>query len=202
MSFQYWVGDFFIDLTRNQVTYDHQTQTVPPKALAVLTCLAKNANKVVSQDELLTDVWPDTIVTPNTLQRSIAQLRKVLGANLESQSYIKTHAKQGYSLECEVRWQANITTPKLSKRSAQPANETATETRSASGTVGGPPRHLVGGRVVWPLCRGVRHNSSRTRHGRPTLPRWRVPLRRHVVDRVCSDVLGGVAQYTGATPAS
>lgn len=124
MSVQYWVGDFFIDLSRNQVTYDHQTQTVPPKALAVLTCLAKNVNQVVSQDELLTAVWPDTIVTPNTLQRSIAQLRKVLSANLESKAYIKTHAKQGYSLECEVRWQANITTPKLTKRSKQSANET------------------------------------------------------------------------------
>jgi len=103
MSTQYWVGDFFIDLTRNQITQKTQSQTIPPKALAVLTFLAKNANKVVSHDELLSEVWPDTVVTPNTLQRSIAQLRKALGEG--SQSYIKTHAKQGYSLEVEVRWQ-------------------------------------------------------------------------------------------------
>ncbi|WDD98250.1 winged helix-turn-helix domain-containing protein [Thalassomonas actiniarum] len=104
MSAQYWVGDFFIDLTRNQITQKTQSQTIPPKALAVLTYLAKNANKVVSHDELLSEVWPDTVVTPNTLQRSIARLRKALGE--DSQSYIKTHAKQGYSLEVEVRWQA------------------------------------------------------------------------------------------------
>ncbi|WP_281559560.1 transcriptional regulator [Thalassomonas sp. RHCl1] len=103
MSAQYWVGDFFIDLTRNQITQKTQSQTIPPKALAVLTYLAKNANKVVSHDELLSAVWPDTVVTPNTLQRSIARLRKALGEG--SQSYIKTHAKQGYSLEVEVRWQ-------------------------------------------------------------------------------------------------
>ena len=103
MSTQYWVGDFFIDLTRNQITQKTQSQTIPPKALAVLTYLAKNANKVVSHDELLSEVWPDSVVTPNTLQRSIAQLRKALGEG--SQSYIKTHAKQGYSLEVEVRWQ-------------------------------------------------------------------------------------------------
>ena len=104
MAAQYWVGDFYVDLTRNQITQQLQSKTIPPKALAVLTCLAKNANKVVSHDELLSAVWPDTVVTPNTLQRSIAQLRKALGEN--SQSYIKTHAKQGYSLECEVRWQS------------------------------------------------------------------------------------------------
>lgn len=106
MAAQYWVGDFFIDLTRNQITQKMQSQTIPPKALAVLTYLAKNDNKVVSHDELLSEVWPDTVVTPNTLQRSIAQLRKALGEG--SQSYIKTHAKQGYSLEVEVRWQDKI----------------------------------------------------------------------------------------------
>ena len=103
MTEQYWVGDFFVDVTRNQITKKTQSKKIPPKALAVLTCLAKNANKVVSHDELLSQVWPDTVVTPNTLQRSIAQLRKALGE--ESQFYIKTHAKQGYSLEVEVRWQ-------------------------------------------------------------------------------------------------
>jgi len=105
MAAQYWVGDFFVDLTRNQITQKMQSQTIPPKALAVLTYLAKSASKVVSHDELLSEVWLDTVVTPNTLQRSIAQLRKALGEDSQSQSYIKTHAKQGYSLEVEVRWQ-------------------------------------------------------------------------------------------------
>ena len=104
MTKQYWIGDYFVDLTRNQITQKTESQTIPPKALAVLTQLAKNANKVVSHEELLAQVWPNTIVTPNTLQRSIAQLRKALGENGQ-QTYIKTHSKQGYSLEVEVRWQ-------------------------------------------------------------------------------------------------
>jgi len=104
MAVQYWVGDFFVDLSRNQVTQKEQSQTIAPKALAVLTHLAENQGRVVSYDELLTKVWPDTVVTPNTLQRSIAQLRKVLGQDYKMESYIKTHAKQGYSLECNVKW--------------------------------------------------------------------------------------------------
>ena len=103
MAEQYWINDFFIDKTRNQITQSERSQTVPPKALAVLSCLAEHHGNVVSQDELLKRVWPDTIVSPNTLQRSIAQLRKALGDNGKGQTLIKTHAKQGYSLEANVR---------------------------------------------------------------------------------------------------
>lgn len=109
MAKQYWVGDFFVDLSRNQITQNKQPQIIPPKALAVLTCLAQHQGKVVSQDTLLTEVWSDTVVSPNALQRSIAQLRKALGDDGKVQTYIKTHAKQGYSLECDVRWQQTLT---------------------------------------------------------------------------------------------
>ena len=134
MTAQYWVGDFFVDLTRNQITQKTESQTIPPKALAVLTHLAKNANKVVSQDELLDRVWPDTIVTPNTLQRSIAQLRKALGEDRQYQTYIKTHAKQGYSLEVEVRWQdkADSTTPNSSQEKVVNVNDSNSDTATAS----------------------------------------------------------------------
>ncbi|MEJ6472695.1 winged helix-turn-helix domain-containing protein [Pseudoalteromonas piscicida] len=101
---QYWVGDFFVDLSRNQISHQGECQTLAPKALAVLTCLARNQGKVMSLDTLLDTVWPDTVVSPNTLQRSIAQLRKALGDDGKVQGYIQTHAKKGYSLECEVRW--------------------------------------------------------------------------------------------------
>jgi len=127
MTAQYWVGDFFVDLTRNQITLKTQAQTMPPKALAVLTCLAKNAKQVVSHDELLSEVWPDTVVTPNTLQRSIAQLRKVLSQDSQ-QPFIKTHAKQGYSLECEIQWQEKIDAVPLSEQAISLKTDTAMTT--------------------------------------------------------------------------
>lgn len=107
MAKQYWLGDFFVDLSRNQISRHDQPQILAPKALLVLTHLAENQGKVVSQEELLNKVWPNSVVTPNTLQRSIAQLRKALGENSKAQSIIKTHAKQGYSLECGVTWSAD-----------------------------------------------------------------------------------------------
>jgi len=128
MAVQYWVGDFFVDLSRNQVTQKEQSQIIAPKALAVLTCLAENQGRVVSYDELLAKVWPDTVVTPNTLQRSIAQLRKVLGEDSKLQSYIKTHAKQGYSLDCDVRWHDEIEPQSLVEQELLLTADSATST--------------------------------------------------------------------------
>ncbi|MFD2166651.1 winged helix-turn-helix domain-containing protein [Thalassotalea euphylliae] len=108
MAQQYWIGGFYIDLSRNQITQNKESQTLAPKALSVLTYLAEHQGKVVSQDELMEHVWKDTIVSPNTLQRSIAQLRKALGDDGKVQVYIKTHAKKGYSLECDVRWSEQL----------------------------------------------------------------------------------------------
>ncbi|WP_448547634.1 winged helix-turn-helix domain-containing protein [Thalassotalea fusca] len=122
MAKQYWLGDFYVDLTRNQITQNKQPQKLPPKALAVLTFLAQNAKKVVSHDELLEHVWPDTIVTPNTLQRSIAQLRKALDDGATKESIIKTHAKQGYSLECDVSWHTVEDSDEKSSNSSEGAN--------------------------------------------------------------------------------
>jgi DNA-binding winged helix-turn-helix (wHTH) protein/Tol biopolymer transport system component len=127
MAEQYWIGGFFVDVSRNQITHNKNSQSLPPKALAVLNYLAENQGQVVSQEDLLTHVWKDTVVSPNTLQRCIAQLRKALGDDGKVQSFIKTHAKRGYSLECDVRWQADDSALLTDKQEAQYKAENAIE---------------------------------------------------------------------------
>lgn len=133
MAEQYIIGEFIIDLSRNQITLNKEPQIIPPKALAVLTYLAKHQGKVISQDELLDNVWKGTVVSPNTLQRSIAQLRKALGDDGKEQAYIKTHAKQGYSLEQNVQWLTkeqqtdNILKPASHAESSPPKNLAETQ---------------------------------------------------------------------------
>ena len=126
---KYWVGELFVDLTRNQIKYAGETKIMAPKALSVLTLLAKNQGSVVSQEDILSEVWKDTVVTPNTLQRSIAQLRKAYGDDAKQQKFIKTHAKQGYSLELEVRWEME---EELSSSSAESLPETELSQNEAS----------------------------------------------------------------------
>ncbi|WP_172449196.1 winged helix-turn-helix domain-containing protein [Bowmanella denitrificans] len=121
MAKQYWVGEFLVDLSRNQISQQDRVQTLPPKALQVLTYLAQHSGRVVSHDELLDKVWANAVVTPNTLQRSIAQLRKAFGESSKASALIKTHAKQGYSLEGEVRWSEEISIAEENRDAVSPA---------------------------------------------------------------------------------
>lgn len=130
MAKQYWVGEFFVDLSRNQIHLQETSLNLPPKALLVLTYLAENRGRVVSYEELLDAIWPDSVVTPNTLQRSIAQLRKAFGENSKAQHIIKTHAKQGYSVECEVRWSdedPNVTVKHVAEEHVATAKKNAVD---------------------------------------------------------------------------
>lgn len=129
MTEQYWIGGFFVDLSRNQITAKNQSQTLAPKALAVLTCLAEHCGAVVTQDEILAKVWPESVVSPNTLQKSIAQLRKALGDDGKIQVYIKTHAKQGYSLESDVRWHDGIETSTTNSKKSSVRETDVSEVR-------------------------------------------------------------------------
>ena len=105
MSTPFLLNGHLVDPSRNQIVLSKQVTDVPPKAMAVLILLAKNAGQVVSHDVLMEAVWPNAVVGPNTLQRSVTQLRKALGDSSKQQNIIKTHAKQGYSLVGEIKWQ-------------------------------------------------------------------------------------------------
>lgn len=119
MAQKFWLNGYFIDSSRNQISLDGDSQTLPPKTLAVLSYLAEHQGEVVSHDDLMNAVWQDTVVSPNSLQRCITQLRKALGDDSKQQSVIKTHAKQGYSLECQVTWEQ----PTESQAAPKPSSE-------------------------------------------------------------------------------
>src|ERR1700759_3420118 len=52
---------------------------VEPKVMQVLVCLANRPAEVVSKEQLIREVWPDTFVTDDVLTRAISELRRVLG---------------------------------------------------------------------------------------------------------------------------
>lgn len=120
MAKKFWVNNYFIDVNRNQIQHQKQTTAIPPKALKVLEVLASRAGDVVGHDELMDIVWQDSVVGPNTLQRAIAQLRKAFGDDSKQQAFIKTHAKKGYSLEANVRWEYNEANQSSNPRIAEP----------------------------------------------------------------------------------
>ena len=75
---------------------------VEPKAFRVLLILLRNPQKLVTKEELLNAVWGDVAVGDNSLARSIALLRRLLGDDTRNPRYISTVQTVGYRLVCPV----------------------------------------------------------------------------------------------------
>ncbi len=74
-----------------------------PKAHAVLTYLVDRAGRLVTQDELLEAIWPDTFVQPEVLKYQIADVRGALGDSAKKPSFIETLPRRGYRFIAAVR---------------------------------------------------------------------------------------------------
>ncbi|MCO7187532.1 MULTISPECIES: winged helix-turn-helix domain-containing protein [unclassified Pseudoalteromonas] len=98
----YRLGRYFVDVSRNEIVHGDSTVSVPPKAMEVLHVLIQNQGKVIAFSTLTELVWHNRVVSPNSLQRCISQLRQAFGEDSKSQSVIRTHARRGYSLELPV----------------------------------------------------------------------------------------------------
>jgi DNA-binding winged helix-turn-helix (wHTH) protein len=78
-----------------------------PKPFAVLQYLVEHAGRLVTQDELLDAIWPETHVQPEVLRRYILEIRRALGDNPESPRFIETVTRRGYRFIAEVTPQAS-----------------------------------------------------------------------------------------------
>jgi Tol biopolymer transport system component/DNA-binding winged helix-turn-helix (wHTH) protein len=75
---------------------------VEPKAYRVLLFLLQNHGRLVKKDEILNAVWDDCSVSDNSLTRSIATLRRLLGDDSREPHYIATVQTVGYRFLCPV----------------------------------------------------------------------------------------------------
>jgi len=74
-----------------------------PKPFAILRYLVEHAGRLVTQDELLNAVWPDTFVQPEVLKTHILDVRNALGDSAKSPRFIETLPRRGYQFIAPVR---------------------------------------------------------------------------------------------------
>ncbi|MBT9329789.1 AAA family ATPase [Paracidobacterium acidisoli] len=67
-----------------------------PKPFAVLRYLVENPGRLITHDELLDALWPETFVQPQVLRTYMLELRKVLGDDIDKPRFIQTLPKRGY----------------------------------------------------------------------------------------------------------
>lgn len=91
----YRFGPFRVEAAERLLTSGEKRIPLPPKAFETLLVLLERRGSLVTKDELLERVWPDTHVTEATLAQNIFTLRKAL-ENGDGADYIETVPKQGY----------------------------------------------------------------------------------------------------------
>ena len=94
---------------------------ITPKAFDVLRFMVENAGRLVTQDELLEALWPETHVNQEVLRKYILEIRKVLGDRPERPEFIETVTKRGY----------RFIAPVVDESAHEPADLSTTQTESS-----------------------------------------------------------------------
>ncbi|MEO6923596.1 MAG: winged helix-turn-helix domain-containing protein, partial [Bryocella sp.] len=95
-------GGWLVQPELNSLSMDGVEHHVEPKVMSVLLILATHPNRIVSKEELLAAVWPDTFVSDDVLTRCISILRRVTEDDSHRPHFIQTVPKVGYRLVAEL----------------------------------------------------------------------------------------------------
>ena len=96
----YRFGEFELNPSERTFQRSAKLVSVSPKAFEVLTYLVSNPGRVVTKEELLQAVWPDSFVEESNLSQHISWLRKALA---DRSSYIATVPGRGYQFTAKVQ---------------------------------------------------------------------------------------------------
>src|SRR5271166_1794775 len=92
---------FRLDLV-NQCLWHRRTKgdderiLLTPKAFAMLRYLVEHAGRLVTHDELLDAVWPNTHIQPQAIKKLVLDLRSALGDRAQKPLFIETLHRRGY----------------------------------------------------------------------------------------------------------
>jgi predicted ATPase/DNA-binding winged helix-turn-helix (wHTH) protein len=95
---------------------------VGSRAMDILSVLLSRAGDVVSNNEIIRQVWPDTVVEENNLRVHLTALRKVLGEGHLSGRYIENIPGRGYSFVATVGRQNHLREQSTPGAKAPPVN--------------------------------------------------------------------------------
>ncbi|MGH9627598.1 MAG: winged helix-turn-helix domain-containing protein [Bryobacteraceae bacterium] len=93
MKHWYEFGSFRLDATNRLLYRDGDLVRLPPKVADTLLILVAARGQVLSKDEMMKRLWPDTFVEEGTLAQYVFLLRKTLG---NSSAWIENHPRRGY----------------------------------------------------------------------------------------------------------
>lgn len=95
-------GDVTFDPGRRLVLRGPRPVHLEPRAYRLLELLLASRPRALSKGEILEAVWPGTFVTEGSLSALVKDLRKALGEDARSPTYVRTVFGYGYAFEGTV----------------------------------------------------------------------------------------------------
>jgi len=128
----YEFDEFRIDAGLRQLSRQGEHLALTPKVFDTLLYLVRNAGKVIGKDELMREIWADSIVEENNLNQNISILRRIFGEKPGEQRFIVTVAGHGDRFVPEVSPVPDTT---IGARSMNPLEGTETSPSTDEKTI-------------------------------------------------------------------
>jgi TolB-like protein/DNA-binding winged helix-turn-helix (wHTH) protein/predicted TPR repeat methyltransferase len=110
---------YVLDLERGCILAGNEEIALRPKTFEFLRYLVSNPGRLVSKDELLTAVWPNVIVSDDSLVQCVTELRRALQDH--DQRLIKTVQRRGYRFEAALSVEPPTAVPRAADAPARSA---------------------------------------------------------------------------------
>jgi TolB-like protein/DNA-binding winged helix-turn-helix (wHTH) protein/Tfp pilus assembly protein PilF len=116
---------FRLDTANHLLWRNGDRVPIAPKGFDVLAYLVEHAGRLVTQDEILAALWPQTYVNPEVLRKYILEIRKALGDRPDNPEFIETVPKRGYRFVASVLEESTPEPPVVAASAAtkEPATE-------------------------------------------------------------------------------
>jgi DNA-binding winged helix-turn-helix (wHTH) protein/TolB-like protein len=95
--------------------------SLAPKLFDLLLFMVEHRGRLLTRDELMRVIWPDTVVEETNLTVNVSLLRKILGDGPDGKPYIDTVPRRGYRFHAEVAEVAAAEDPRPAPPSNSPA---------------------------------------------------------------------------------
>ncbi len=99
----YEFGPFVLDTVQHVLLKAQQPVTLTPKTYDALLVLVRNSGRMLSKEELMAALWPDSFVEESNLTQQVSMIRKALGESPGEDRYIVTVPGRGYRFAAQVR---------------------------------------------------------------------------------------------------
>ena len=139
----YAFGSFRLELKQHRLVFEERPVALTGKAFKTLRALVERHGELITKQDLMSTVWPETTVEENNLDRNISTLRKVLGEKAEGETFIETVPRVGYRFVAPVTESTSKSPLPTSSRSLESSSRqeirfcvTADKVRLAYATVG------------------------------------------------------------------